>query len=87
VYEGGALGSQQTLLDRQADNPEARKKILLESWKRRDGAAADRFRDILIEWYGEERGKAIKCAEPFEVCEYGHRPSKAELKRLFPFFE
>ena len=87
VYEGGALGSQQTLLDRRADNPQERKKILLESWKRRDGRSADRFRDTLIEWYGEEKGKAVQFAEPFEVCEYGHQPSKAELKRLFPFFE
>lgn len=85
VYEGGALGSEQTLLDRQADNPEARKQILKESWSRRDGQTAEKYRNVLIEWYGEEKGKTVKHAEVFEICEYGHQPSKKELKQLFPF--
>jgi hypothetical protein len=29
----------------------------------------------------------VKHAEAFEICEYGRRPDKAELKRLFPFFQ
>ena len=37
--------------------------------------------------YGEERGKAVKHAEAFELCEYGSRPSGDELRRLFPFFD
>ena len=86
VYEGGALGSPETLIQRKAADPVARKEILRQSWLRRNGGIADRFRDSLIEWYGEEAGKAVKTAEAFEVCEYGHRPSKAELKELFPFF-
>jgi LmbE family N-acetylglucosaminyl deacetylase len=49
-------------------------------------ALADRFRKQLIEWYGEDAGKKVKHAEAFEVCEYGRRPEKAELKKLFPFF-
>jgi hypothetical protein len=28
----------------------------------------------------------VKFAEAFEICEYGRQPDKAELKRLFPFF-
>jgi N-acetylglucosamine malate deacetylase 1 len=47
---------------------------------------ADRFRPKLIELLGEERGKAVKGAEAFEVCEYGSQPSKEELLRIFPFF-
>lgn len=86
VYEGGALGSEETLIQRKAADPVARKEILRASWERRDGRTADRFRDVLVEWYGEEAGKAVKVAEAFEVCEYGHRPSKAELRKLFPFF-
>jgi len=39
-----------------------------------------------VELLGEERGKATKYAEAFEVCEYGSQPSKEELMRLFPFF-
>ena len=44
------------------------------------------FRDLLKEWHGEEAGAKVKYAEAFEICEYGRRPDKAELKRLFPFF-
>jgi N-acetylglucosamine malate deacetylase 1 len=29
----------------------------------------------------------VKHAEAFEVCEYGSQPDRAELKRLFPFFD
>ena len=41
----------------------------------------------LGEWYGADKAAAAKYAEAFEVCEYGRRPNKAELARLFPFFE
>lgn len=52
----------------------------------RYGGSADRFRDKLVELLGPERGKAVQCAEAFEVCEYGRRPSKEELMKIFPFF-
>ncbi len=26
-----------------------------------------------------------RCAEAFEICEYGRRPTKEELLKLFPF--
>lgn len=87
VYEGGALGSEETLITRKAADPVARKEILRESWSRRNGRIADLYRDTLIEWYGQEAGKAVKHAEAYQVCEYGRQPSKAELKKLFPFFE
>lgn len=87
VYEGGALGSPETLVERSADNPEARKLYLRKAWERRQGNLANRFRDQLVEWYGEEEGKEVKYCEAFEVCEYGKRPSKEELLELFPFFD
>jgi N-acetylglucosamine malate deacetylase 1 len=87
VYEGGALGSEETLIKRQAGDPIARKEILRESWSRRNGRIADLYRDTLIEWYGQDAGKAIKHAEAYQVCEYGRQPSKDELKKLFPFFD
>lgn len=87
VYEGGALGSEETLIQRKAHDPVARKEILRQSWSRRNGRIADLYRDSLIEWYGQEAGKAIKHAEAYQVCEYGRQPSKAELKKLFPFFD
>ena len=48
---------------------------------------ADRFRAQLKDWYGPEQGAKVQYAEAFEICEYGQQPNKAELKRLFPFFE
>jgi LmbE family N-acetylglucosaminyl deacetylase len=87
VYEGGANGSAQTLIQRKAHDPVARKEILKASWTGRNGRIADLFRESLVKWYGPEKGKAVKTAEAFEVCEYGRRPSEAELKTLFPFFK
>ena len=87
VYEGGALGSEETLIQRKAHDPVARKEMLRESWGRRNGGIANLYRDSLIEWYGQEAGAAVKYAEAYQVCEYGRQPSKAELKRLFPFFD
>jgi LmbE family N-acetylglucosaminyl deacetylase len=48
---------------------------------------ADRFRAQLKDWSGSEQGAKVQYAEAFEICEYGQQPNKAELKRLFPFFE
>jgi N-acetylglucosamine malate deacetylase 1 len=54
---------------------------------RRYGQLADRFRPKLIELLGEEKGKAVKYAESFEICEYGSQPTHAELMKIFPFFD
>ena len=43
--------------------------------------------ELLVRLYGEDRGKAVKHAETFELCEYGARPNGDELRRLFPFFD
>jgi LmbE family N-acetylglucosaminyl deacetylase len=59
---------------------------LKERLERRYGATAVKFRGKLIDLLGEERAKAVKTAEAFEVCEYGRQPNRAELLRLFPFF-
>jgi N-acetylglucosamine malate deacetylase 1 len=87
VYEGGALANPAVLIKRKASDPAARKEILRISWQNRQGNLAKRFRDELVEWYGEKEGGAVKYAEAFEICEYGKRPSKADLRRLFPFFD
>jgi N-acetylglucosamine malate deacetylase 1 len=52
----------------------------------RYASLANRFRPKLIELLGEEKGKAVKYAESFEVCEYGTQPSRDELMKIFPFF-
>jgi len=53
----------------------------------RNEAIADKYRAKLIELYGQEKGKKVKYAEAFELCEYGRQPTADELKQLFPFFE
>jgi LmbE family N-acetylglucosaminyl deacetylase len=88
TFEGGANGSQEYVDNvPPASAPDLRREWLKERWQRRQAGEANRFRDSLIGWYGEERGKAVQYAEAFEVCEYGRQPSRAELKELFPFFE
>ena len=54
--------------------------------RNRFAGVANQYRTQLIELYGEERGKQVKHAEAFELCEYGRRPSIEELKKLFPTF-
>ena len=44
---------------------------------------AARFRTELIAKYGEERGKRVRYAEAFELCEYGTQPSKEFENILF----
>ena len=56
-------------------------------WGRLDSVVADRYRDALVTWYGPEKGKKVKHAEAFEICEYGRQPTPAQIKQLFPFYE
>jgi len=69
-----------------ASDEAARRTWLKMRWGARQGSEADKYRDLLTKLYGEERGKAVKYAETFEICEYGRRPSEAEIRQLFPFF-
>jgi len=89
IYEGGANGSEASVKSMPpAGDPEARKAWLRQSWwAQRNVSEAERFRSDLVKWYGAERGKALRFAEAFEICEYGQRPSAEELARLFPFFD
>lgn len=86
-YEGGANGSPEHVKSvPPASDVAARQAWLRERWERRQGAEANKFRDTLIKFYGEENGKAVKFAEAFEICEYGRQPSAGEIRALFPFF-
>ena len=80
AWHGGYLDDVPT------DEP-GRKAYIAERFQRRDANVADTWRDLLISYYGEERGMAFQFAEAFEVSEYGSRPSREELRALFPFFE
>jgi len=87
-YEGGANGSAEHV---RSVPPESdvggRKNWLKERWFGRSSNEANNNRAELLEWYGDEKGKAVKFAECFEICEYGRQPNRAELKKLFPFFD
>ncbi len=86
-YEGGASGSVEHVrsVPPESDVP-GRKAWLKAKWSDRQSAEADRNRELLVKLYGDDRGKAVKYAEVFELCEYGSRPNAEELKKLFPFF-
>jgi LmbE family N-acetylglucosaminyl deacetylase len=86
TYEGGANGSEDFVKSvPPASDPAGRKEWLRKSgWVTRNAGEANRFRDELVKRYGQEKGKAVKYAEAFEVCEYGRQPSAEELGRMFP---
>jgi N-acetylglucosamine malate deacetylase 1 len=85
-YEGGALGSADLLPTDPAKQQDRRRQVR-EQHAGRSQAVAQRYRAKLTDWYGKERAEKIQHAEAFEVCEYGRQPNRAELARLFPFFE
>jgi len=70
-------------LDRVPADPAARKRWLREQ---RTAELTPAVRAALEKWYGAERAKTVRQAEAFEICEYGARPSEADLRTLFPFF-
>jgi len=84
--EGGANGDDGLIPKTPAERVK-RVKDVREDQSARFRGLADRFRAKLKEWYGAEQGAKVRHAEAFEICEYGQQPNKAELKRLFPFFE
>jgi LmbE family N-acetylglucosaminyl deacetylase len=51
----------------------------------RAGQPNSAVRTVLSKWYGPEKGKAVRHAEAFEICEYGTRPDEALIRKLFPF--
>ena len=87
-YEGGAGGSEEHVKSvPPASDEVGRRAWLKRRWGARQGSEAEKYRDLLIKLYGEEKGKAVRYAETFEICEYGRRPSAAEIKTLFPFYD
>jgi LmbE family N-acetylglucosaminyl deacetylase len=82
-YEGGANGSAD-LLPRDPRQQQERRKKVRAAHADRNRSLAQRFRTQLAQWYGNERADRITFAEAFEVCEYGRKPDKNELRKLFP---
>ncbi len=85
-YEGGANGYPE-LMPSDPEKQKQRKQEVREGFARRNQGVATRFRAKLTDWYPAAQAEKIKHAEAFELCEYGAQPNKAELKKLFPFFE
>jgi LmbE family N-acetylglucosaminyl deacetylase len=85
-YEGGANGSA-ALLPKEPEKQEARRKQVRNGFASRNQSVAQRYRAQLADWYGKEAADKVQFAEAFEICEYGRRPNKTELAKLFPFFE
>jgi LmbE family N-acetylglucosaminyl deacetylase len=86
IYEGGCDGSAALVPDaKDAAAVAARKKAVREEWSKEFSTAAEKFRAKLKEQMGDQKAAAVRYAEAFEICEYGHQPSKVELQRLFPF--
>jgi len=85
-YEGGANGSAALMLSEPAKQKERHQQVR-DGFARRNQGLADRFRPQLGDWYPADKAKSVKHAEAFELCEYGAQPDKAQLKKLFPFFD
>ncbi len=84
IHEGGANGNA-SLYPADEAGRKRRDEEVRKGLARRYASAADTYRSALIKFYGEERGKKVRYAQAFEICEYGRRPSQAELKQMFPF--
>lgn len=87
AYEGGANGSEERLREVPPESdPQGRREWLKARWSRRQESVADRYREALVRLYGEDKGRKVKYAEAYEICEYGRQPSAEEIRELFPFF-
>jgi len=85
TLEGGCNGSERTC-PTDPQGYQARVQEVRRNFDRRFAGPANQYRKQLAEWYGPEKAEKIRYAEAFEICEYGRRPSKDEIRTLFPFF-
>ncbi|MCX8036501.1 MAG: PIG-L family deacetylase [Candidatus Sumerlaeia bacterium] len=85
MLEGCCPGSE-ALLPTDEEDYKKKSAAVRDRLRSRFAGVANKYRDRLIELYGPEKGKAVKYAEAFELCEYGSRPSIEDLKKLFPTF-
>lgn len=84
--EGGANGNEALM----PKSPQAREKRIAQvraGQAARSRSTADRYRKELADWYPKDLVEKVRTAEAFEICEYGSKPSKDELRKLFPFSE
>ncbi len=84
IQEGGAEGRAGLYPSDEAGRQKRRDEVRT-SLARRYAGYANSYRDALVKFYGEDRGRRVRYAQAFEICEYGRQPSQAELKQIFPF--
>lgn len=63
-----------------------RQAFLIEGVKQRSADVANQYRGLLVKLYGEQKGRAVRYAEAFELNQYGSAATVEELKKLFPTF-
>lgn len=81
--EGGANGHE-GLVPKTPEQKRQREAEVRNNMRNRFAGPANKYRAKLVEQFGADRGKAVKYAEAFELCEYGRRPPIEELRKLFP---
>lgn len=64
-------------------DPAERAAMILNGVKQRSAEVANQHRALLVKLYGDQKGKAIKYAEAFELNQYGSGASVEELKQMF----
>ncbi len=84
IQEGGADGHAGLYPEDEAGRQRRRDEVR-RNLARRYASQADNYRDALVKFYGQERGRAVSHAQAFEICEYGRQPTQDELKQIFPF--
>ncbi len=65
-------------------DPVRQREYLKQFYTNFNGPLADRYRDLVVKTYGEERGRKVRYIEAFEPCEYGSPLTDANKKALFP---
>jgi LmbE family N-acetylglucosaminyl deacetylase len=84
-YEGGAMGSS-SLIPSDPMKQEERRRQVRAGFAKRNQSIAKRYAAKLGEWYAKDQAQKVQYAEAFEICEYGRRPNREEITRMFPFF-
>jgi LmbE family N-acetylglucosaminyl deacetylase len=84
IHEGGANGHA-GLYPADPAARQQRHEQVRKSLAQRYAGAANNYREALIKKYGEQKGRQVRYAQAFEVCEYGRQPSAEEMNRIFPF--
>jgi hypothetical protein len=72
-------------LEQVPQGDQARRDWLAGRIRRRLRPLADRYRDLVVQTYGPERGAGVEYIEAFEVSEYGAPLDAAARARVFPF--